>query len=517
MTPTSASLEATYGRYYKWLVTITVMIGMMGTIMTSTMVNVAIADIMGTYGVGQEMAQWLSTGFLSAMTVAMLVTAWLLQAFGIRATYLTAIAIFTVASLIGETAPNIYTVIFARVMQGTCAGLLQPLSMAAIFPLFPPQSRGRAMGYFAMGVVLGPAIGPTVGGIIVDYLHWRHVFTAVLPLCLIGALMGTVFLPGREESGPRPSFNWFSFFAVTVSISTLLIAISKGQSWGWFSKASVFLFAAALFSGAGFLLSELRSRQPLMGIKLFRSLHFSACALISFIFGGALFSSIYLIPLFVRIVQNSSATTAGLVLMPAGLALVLVFPIAGRIADKVSMFYPIFFGLAIFSVSTVALGFIDADTGFWTLAGWTIFGRIALGFIFPSLSRGALDPLTPALIKYGSSAINFTRMLGGAIGVNLTAMMLDRNVDTHRQMLSAAQTLDHPTVSELLTQISNALSQTGLTEAEMVPLSLEYLARLITSKATTMAYQDGFILLGAVGFLSLIPTIFIVRKPQEML
>lgn len=515
MSVTTAQLQEQYGRYYKWFATTTVMVGVMGTITSSTMVNVAIADIMGTFGVGQDMAQWLSTAFLSAMTVAMLVNAWLQHAFGIRAVYLGAIALFGASSLLGAIAPNIYLVIVARVLQGVCAGLLQPLAMATIFPLFPLDSRGKAMGIFAMGVVFGTALGPLIAGLIVDEISWRHIFTAMVPICMIGAVLGSVFLPSREKSLSRTSFNWTSLCSVTIAVATLLIGISKGPSWGWSSTTIGLLFGTCGIAIVTFIESERRSQTSLMGTQLLGSLHFTSCVIVSFIFGGALFSSMYLIPVFVRLVQNLDATTAGLVLLPSGLALMAVFPIAGKVADKVHMGYPVIIGLTVFALSTLALAFADADSAFWTLAGWTILGRVSLGFIFPALDKGALAPISADMLKYGTSLINFSRMLGGALGVNVTAVILEHKLDFHSQMLNTTQTWDNSSTQTVLTEVSRSLRHTGLTDLEIIGLSFQYLSQTVLTQANVLAFQDGFFFLGIVGFLSLVPAIFIIRKPKS--
>ena len=159
---------------YKWFATATVMMGMMGAVMSSTMLNVAIPNIMGTYGIGQDEVHWMST--LAAMPVLMLMNGWFVNNFGVRATYVGACVVFCVASLVGQFIPDYYGLVVIRTIQGGCTGLLQPLTMTVIFPLFDKDERGKAMGVYGMGFVLGPAMGPTFGGLIVDYWHWQDAF-----------------------------------------------------------------------------------------------------------------------------------------------------------------------------------------------------------------------------------------------------------------------------------------------------------------------------------------------------
>ena len=189
-TATESVPPASDFRVGKWSSTLTVMLGMMSTILSSTMINVAIPDIMGTFGIGQDRAHWMATGFLAAMTCTMLLYAWFVRNLGIRNTFVMAMVIFSGASIVGQTAADFNLVVASRIVQGGCAGLLQPLAMTVIYPAFPPEERGKAMGIFSMGVVMGPAIGPTIGGFIIDNAEWRYVFTFAhtVGLCVVRGL-----------------------------------------------------------------------------------------------------------------------------------------------------------------------------------------------------------------------------------------------------------------------------------------------------------------------------------------
>ena len=208
--PRPDSIEGLFARFgpsYRWLVTATVMMGTIATILTATIVNVALPDIMGAFGMGQDKAQLLSTGFLAAMTGTMLLNAWMVDTLGQRATFMLAITIFIAASIMGGLAPAEGVLILARVLQGGAAGILQPLAMQTIFQVFPPEKRGSAMGIYGIGVVLAPALGPTLGGIMVDSFSWRYVFFMAVPFCFIGLFMAAILMPGRATSGPPRKFD----------------------------------------------------------------------------------------------------------------------------------------------------------------------------------------------------------------------------------------------------------------------------------------------------------------------
>ncbi len=218
---------------FRWLTMSTVMMGLLGSVMSSTMANIAIPDVMGAFGIGQDRAHWMSSGFLSAMTVSMLLNAWFLANFGARASFIAAMLVFSAASVLGELAPNYEIVVVARVIQGACTGVLQPMAMSVLFLTFRPHERGMAMGLFGMGVVIGPALGPTIGGFIVDTLSWRQVFTATLPLPLLASALALRFVPPKDPAAIPKRLNWQSLLLMIAAVSGLLNGLSNGQRLGW--------------------------------------------------------------------------------------------------------------------------------------------------------------------------------------------------------------------------------------------------------------------------------------------
>ena len=205
MASVEAQVERFFDRYgprYRWLATITVMLGTMSVVLASTIINVAIPTIMVEFQLAQDQVHWLATGFLAAMTVGMLLNAWCAQRFGARGAYLLAMGLFIVVSIIGAVSEQFPLLVAARIGQGLLAGLVQPLAMITIFQVFPLNRRGQAMGIYGLGVVLGPAIAPAIGGVLVDTLSWRAVFLVVLPACVVGMAMAWRYLPGKDREAP---------------------------------------------------------------------------------------------------------------------------------------------------------------------------------------------------------------------------------------------------------------------------------------------------------------------------
>ncbi|MAL78286.1 MAG: hypothetical protein CMN55_04135 [Sneathiella sp.] len=417
-------LEEKYGAAYKWFAVFAVIIGLLAAIFSSTMINVALTNIMADYSITQASAQWMSTGFLCANAVCMLTSAWLLQNIGARKTLLFASALFFTGCMIGQFAPAFNLLIFARVLQGAGAGIIQPLSMALVFMLFPENRRGSALGMFSMVIVLGPAIGPTIGGVITDSLDWHFTFTAALPLSLCAAIMGWIFLPGREDAPGTGPFNLISFLLIALTVGTLLTGLSNSQFHSVTDWQVIVFLAIALVAFALFLSRELRSRTPLLHLAMFRNPKFVSAVIIGAITSAGMFSSIYMIPLFARTVQMSDATHAGLLLLPGGLALAVVSPIAGRLVDLMPTHRLLLVGVTLFVIAAYALTHAEQTSSYLMIAGWVLLSRVALGFILPSNSTLGLSSVDTQRVPQASGALNFCRMLGGTIGVNIIALLI---------------------------------------------------------------------------------------------
>lgn len=508
-------LFARYGPAYRWLATITVMTGTIATILTATIVNVALPDIMGAFGMGQDKAQLLATGFLAAMTGTMLLNAWMVDRFGQRTTFVGAVSLFVVASVMGGLAPAEGILVLARVLQGGAAGILQPLAMQVIFQVFPAERRGSAMGIYGIGVVLAPALGPTLGGIMVDSFNWRYVFFMAVPFGVVGLFLATIFLPGRLPGGMRRRFDWIGFALLSLFLVTLLNGLSNGQRHGWFSDAILRDFALAVLAAAGFIIWELRTPSPMLNLKLFANPVFASASVVAFIFGAGLFGSTFLIPLFVQAVQGYTPTRSGLLLMPAGLMLGLVFPLAGRLTDRTPAYLTIVFGLLVFALSSFLMTGVDTNTSFWLFAWWILLGRVGLGFIMPSLNAGALKALPLALLAQGSGAINFVRQLGGALGVNILSIALERRTQLYIDSFTAAQHAGNAATADALRHITELLAQSGVPEGIREAGAVTFLGRIIAAQGSMMGYRDCFFIVSAMFLAALLPAFVMRRRPRS--
>jgi EmrB/QacA subfamily drug resistance transporter len=410
------------------------MIGTVASIMASTIINVAVPDMAKVFGLGQDRAQWLSAGFMGAMTLSMLTTPWLLARYGYRHTYLGAVVLLMAGGVVGGLSSWFDLVLGMRVAEGLAAGVLQPIPAIVIMHAFGPGERGKAMGVFGFGVVLAPALGPSIGGVLVEWFGWRSIFFVVTPFCVLAMAMAQRYLPVGAPGGAPISREGGRLDVVGLGlIAVAVLALLNGM---------VHLHAATLGLGlarggggivatSAFVLHQRRGARPLMALGLFGHRVFAMGSLVAFIYGMALFGSTYLVPVFMQEALQLPPSLAGAVLLPAGLVLAVTIPIAGRFADRVATSRMVSIGLVLLAASFFLMLGVGIGTSLTLITLWAAIGRLGLGMIMPSLNLGALHGLPQALISQGSSTINFLRQLGGALGIGLVGNILEWRLRTH--------------------------------------------------------------------------------------
>lgn len=429
-----ADLTKRHGPNYRWKVLATIMIGSIAAVMSSTIVNVAVPDLIRQFAIGQERAQWVATAFMAAMTLSMLPTPWLLNRFGYRHTYCGAVGLLMCGGLAGGLAPTYEVVLAMRALEGLAAGVLQVVPSIIILRAFEPGTQGRAMGIFGFGVVLAPAIGPSIGGLLVEHFGWRSIFFVVLPFGAIAIALARRLLPVAAPGGARPNtgsmrLDWLGLGLAGVGVLALLNGLVHlhDPSPG---------IAAALIAGgvtvlAAFAIHEWRMSAPLIDLRLVRHRSFRMGAIVAFIYGMGLFGSTYLVPIFMQTALRFPPSQAGAALLPAGLVLAGTIPLGGHFADRYPPHILTAIGLLLLSASFGLMATVGASTALWVLMTWAVVGRMGLGLVLPSLSLGAMRGLGPHEISHGASGISFARQLGGAVGISVVGIVLEWRLRTH--------------------------------------------------------------------------------------
>jgi EmrB/QacA subfamily drug resistance transporter len=418
-----AALAARHGERYRWRVLLTVMIGSIASVMSSTIVNVAVPDLMHYFGIGQERAQWVAAGFMAAMTLSMLPTPWLLARFGYRHTYVGAVTLLMLGGIGGGLALHYPLVLAMRVAEGLAAGVLQVIPSIIVMRAFGEGERGRAMGIFGFGVVLAPAVGPTVGGVLVEQFGWRSIFFFVVPFSLWALVLARRYLPAVAPGERSETLDWVGLALAAVAVIGLLNGLVHLHDAAPASAAlQLGVGAAAL---ALFVWRASRVATPLLDLRLFRSRPFAMGSVVAFVYGMGLFGSTYLVPVFMQTALRFPPSQAGAALMPAGLVLALTIPAAGRLADRYPAHALVAIGLTLLVLSFALMTTVGPTSALWVLMLWAVVGRIGLGFVMPSLTLGAMSGLGAGDVPQAASTISFLRQLGGATGVGLVGIFLE--------------------------------------------------------------------------------------------
>ena len=427
MTPRPDSLDALRARFgdrYKWMMILTVMVGMVASIMSSTIVTVAVPDLSRHFAIGQERAQWVSAAFMAAQTLAMLLTPWLMQRFGLRRTYLGAMILLLTGGIVGGLASN-YTVLIAmRVAEGLSAGVIQPIPNIIIMRSFPREEQGRALGIFGFGVLLAPAMGPTIGGLLVQSFGWRSIFFVVVPFCLAGIFLGRKLLAtGTGASDNDKPLDWVGLTLVSVATVCLLNGMvelhnpSSMQAW--------VLLAIGLMAAPAFVIHQLLARRPMLELRIAARRQVAMGAIVGFLYGFGLFGSTYLLPVYFQEALGYSPSAAGLVMLPAGIALGLTIPLAGRLADHVRPERLVIFGILTLGVFTASMALFSPATPLIVTMLFVMLSRMGLGLIATPLSLSSVHGLASEEVTHAVSMTSFMRQFGGAAGVSMVGIALE--------------------------------------------------------------------------------------------
>jgi MFS transporter, DHA2 family, multidrug resistance protein len=483
------------------LVTVTVMLGMIMAIIDATIVNVAIPTMSGNLGSSTDEIAWVVTAYILANVVIMPLNGWLTAMFGRQKYYATSLVVFTVASLLCGTATNVWVLVVYRVIQGLGGGALQPTAQSILFESYPPEKRGSAMAVFGLGAMVGPAIGPVLGGWMVDNWSWPLIFFINIPIGVIAFVMTLVFVrdPKYLERA-KGAIDWAGLSFMTVGICALQYVLERGQQEDWFSSQTICaLLAISVISIAAFIIRELRVKFPVVDLRVFRSRAFTAGNLIGVVSGFGLFGLNLVLPLFFQSVLGFDATQAGLALLPGALATALSMPFAGRLVNKLDARLMVVSGLVAFGAAAWWMGGLDQNSGYWDIFWPRALQGFALGFLFVPLSTATLSGIPNSEMPGASGVYTLIRQLGGSLGIAILATLLVRQTAIAQQALASGVTLASPAVRNLLASPA--------THAQ----ALQQLNGIVDINATVIAY-DYLFRISAIIFFLTVPLVFLMRS-----
>ena len=437
------------------LITVTVMLGLIMAIIDSTIVNVAISTIGGNLGATVDEVAWVATGYILANVVVMPLNGWLTALLGRKTFYAVSLALFTVASFFCGTARSIWVLVFYRVVQGLGGGALQPTAQSILFETFPPERRGAAMAIFGMGAMVGPAIGPTLGGWIVDNASWPLIFYINIPIGIVAFLMTLAFIPNPKYiARPKGGIDWIGLGLLTAGLASLQFVLEQGERDDWFQSQTIVLFTAiAAVALIVFVMKTLRDKHPLVDLQVFKFRSFTVGSFLGVIMGFGLFGTALILPLFFQTILGMTAFDTGMALMPGALATAVSMLIAGRILNRIDGRWSIVFGTLLFAWSTWLLGGLTVQAGYWDVFWPRVVQGFALGFLFVPLTTISLSDVPVPELANATGVFTLLRQLGGSLGIALLTTMLTHQTAVAWNVLASGVTQTHGYSTALLTQM----------------------------------------------------------------
>lgn len=412
------------------LIASVVVVGAIMSILDTTIVNVALETLSRELDAPLSDVQWVSTGYLLALATVIPLTGWMSERFGARRVWLSSAFLFIVGSALCGLAWDITSLIAFRVVQGIGGGMLMPVGMIVLAQAAGPARVGRLMSVIGIPMLLGPVLGPVIGGAIVEHLAWEWIFFVNVPIGLVGMVMGWRLLPRVAPQGHPPPLDVLGLLLLSPGAAILVFGLSEVASQGTVTAPIAWVpMATGVLLIAGFIAHALRAEHPLIDVRLFRNTAFSAAAATTFAIGAALFGALLLLPLYFQIARGQTPLEAGLLMAPQGIGAALIMPFAGRLTDRVGGGKVAAVGLVVLMIGTLPFTMLGPDESYVLLCGALVVRGIGLGATMMPAFAAAYASLDHDDIPRATSALNVIQRIGGSIGTALLAVVLNQQLE----------------------------------------------------------------------------------------
>jgi MFS transporter, DHA2 family, multidrug resistance protein len=490
---------------HRYLIAFAVVSASVLELVDTSIVNVAIPHMMGNLGATLEEIAWVSTGYIVANVIILPLTSWLSDRFGRRNYYTGSIILFTAASFLAGNAHTLAELVGARVIQGIGGGALISTAQAILFDVFPLHERGKAMAIFGMGVMVGPTLGPTLGGWITDNYSWPWIFYINIPLGIAAAMLTWRYVPEPEHANERSdTVDWLGLVLLIAGIGALQIMLERGESRGWFDATEIRIEAlVAAVSLVGFVWHELTVDHPVVDLRILGNRQLAAGVVFGLILGFALYSSVFALPVFLQSHLGYTAWDTGKVILPGALASAVTMAVTGRITGKMDARYLITLGVGLFAWSMWLHYHFTLDIGMGDTIFPMILRGVGLGLIFVPLTQVAVADLRPQQLAQGTGLFNLSRQLGGSFGIAVTATLLTRFTEQSREALRAHLNPAEPATAGWINGVTSRMLQLGGSLQEAQARTFQLLNLKLYQQASVIAFEKVFLIMGVLFVLAL--------------
>jgi DHA2 family multidrug resistance protein len=490
----------------RWIVLFAVMSGTFMSILDTTIMNVGLPHIMASFGSNVEEVKWVSTGFMIAAASSMPLTGWLGRRLGYGTVYLVALGLFTLGAASSASALSLDYLIFSRFLQGMAAGVVQPTSIAILTRVFPPHIRGRAFGIWSIGVMTAPTLGPTVGGVLIEFFNWRAVFTMSMGVGFVALLINSAIL-SRERDEQSIPFDWKGYFALATFLVCGLLTVSYGQELGWGSGTILLGAAISVTAILLFVAVEWDEEHPIVPLRLFRLPDFSLALFLTVYRSLGLFGAVFLLPIFLMQVQGRDPLEIGLLMMPGSMVMALTSPIAGVLTDRFGGRWPAVFGVLCIALSLFLYQNLDTLSDTWQIVYPQLFRGLGIAMVMTPVVTTGMNAVAREDAGYASWMLNLSQRGGGAFAISILASLLHRETIIQRDYLGATALVNRPPPRAL---IYRGMAM-GFSPLEALPAARAVFGRHLGRAAITLAFQNIFLLAAVVAATAVGPAFLINR------
>jgi EmrB/QacA subfamily drug resistance transporter len=501
----------------KYMVLLTVCIGTILSGYVSSSINIALPNIMQAFGFTMDSVVWVSLSYMLPYGSMLPIMGKLGDQFGRKKMYIAGVSIFTVATMLVGVAWSSSSIITFRVIQGIGAGLLFPNAMAIVSDAFPPNERGQALGMWGALAAGGSALGPTIGGYIIEYLNWRILFYSIIPISIVGLALSIYVLEESKVSANSPQIDYFGGMLIVISLGSLLLALNQGAKEGWTSFYIVSILAVAIFSMITFVYVESKMKFPLVDLSLFKNITFTVSNIAGFLSMMAMFGGMFLLPFYLRNILGYTAIKAGMSLLPLVGAMVLLAPLGGKLGDAVGSKIPASIGMAVVTLALYSFHILDERTAYSTIALRLVLMGVGLALTMSPLSNGVMGTLPKDKIGVGAGVFNLFKNVGGSVGVAIMGTLLTSRQEFHNQILVNYVTASSDTAMGVLAKLTGGFLYSGMFSGQAHTAALTVMQGIVAKQASVMAFQDVFLITAALCALGIIPALFIKDKTTAKL
>lgn len=489
----------------RYLIAFAVTLASVLELVDTSIVNVAIPHMMGNLGATLEEVAWVSTGYIVANVIVLPLTGWLSERLGRRNYYTGSILLFTAASFLCGQSTSLVELVAWRILQGIGGGALISTAQAILFDVFPRREAGTAMAIFGMGVMVGPTLGPTLGGWLTDNYSWPWIFYINLPLGLLAAVLCWRYVPEPDHHIEMPEqVDWLGLALLIIGVGALQVMLERGEAHDWFASREI-VAEAALASTALllFVWQELRAPYPVVNLRILRNPQLTTGVVFGLILGFALYASVFALPVFLQNFLGYTAWDTGKVILPGALASAATMAVIGKFNARIDARLSITAGVLLFGVAMWQHAHFTLELGMHDLLLPMILRGIAMGLIFVPLTAVTVADLPSAQMAQGTGLFNLSRQLGGSFGIAIAATLLTRYTEQAREALRAHLALGEAAPRAWLAGIQQLFLRQGGSEGEAVQKSLAALDLVVRQQAAVIAFEKVFLMMGVVFLLGL--------------